>query len=883
MTPQPSIAHYRITQKLGQGGMGEVWRATDTKLGRDVAIKMLPAEFAADPDRMVRFQREAQVLASLNHPNIAAIYGVEERALIMELVDGPTLAERIAQGPAPLDEALAIARQVAEALEYAHEKGIVHRDLKPANIKLTADGRVKVLDFGLAKAISGDVAASGDSINSPTLTMRATAAGLILGTAGYMAPEQAKGKPVDKRADIWAFGVVLYEMLSGEAPFAGETVSDTLAAVLTKDLDFERVPPETRKLLRSCLERDPKRRLRDIGDASRLLEEAAPPSPGARLGQSRPLQIVAAVLVLALASTATLLWRVTRPADHPLLRLEVDLGPDALAGVSTTVAISPDGRRLVFPVHAPGGNMQLATKLLDQPRATMLAGTQGGRDPFFSPDGQWIGFFSGNRLNKISVEGGAPVMLAAGSLLSVGASWGDDGTIVAGMNRASALVRVPAGGGSPQPLTRLGPGETTHRWPQMLPGAKAVLFTASGNGSVMSDANIEAVDLKTGAVRILQRGGYYGRYLPGGYLVYVHEGALYGVAFNPERLELSGTPVPLLDDVAGDSLYGGGQFAFAPAPGGAGMLVYLPGKAANQAWSAALLDNSGKMQPLIAAPGTYYNPAFSPDGRRLALDVNSSKGVDIFVYDLDRETMTRLSFDGISDRPVWTPDGMHIVYHTADPEFSLWSVRSDGSGAPQLLRKNRYTTIPWSISPDGRRLAYWEMTPGNSYDIAILPLDTSDPDHPKAGEPESFLRTPASEYTPVFSPDGRWIAYASDEASVYDIYVRPSSGDGGKWQISTGGGLYPQWTKDGRELFYETADNRIMVVDYTANGPSFIPGKPRVWSNLHLFTPGRENLKLAPDGRHFVVFQQPETSNATPRPEFLLNFLDEVKRRIPLR
>ena len=877
MNHEFSIGHYRVTCKLGEGGMGEVWRGTDTRLNREVAIKVLPEAFAQDPERMARFRREAQVLASLNHPNIAAIYGIEERALVMELVEGPTLAERIAQGPMPLEEALEIARQIADALEAAHEKGVVHRDLKPANIKVTPDGRVKVLDFGLAKAM-GTEPASGDPVSSPTLTMRATVAGVILGTAGYMAPEQAKGKAVDKRADIWAFGVVLCEMLTGQPLFTGETVSDSLAAVLTKEPDWERVPARARKLLQGCLEKEPKRRLRDIGDAWRLVDEAG---QGGRQDVSRPgsFRWMAAALSIVLAAAAAGWWRATRPMEHPLTRLAVDLGPDAVPGLSTTIAISPDGRRLVFPVRGPDGAPHLATRLLDQARSTLLPGTKNGHDPFFSPDGQWIGFFNGTQVRKVSVQGGTAVTLSNfGSTQQQGGSWCEDGGVVTSLSLSSGLVRVPTAGGKPQTLTTLTPGELTHRWPQVLPGGKVVLFTASSNLSAMEDASIEAVDLRTGAVKVVQRGGYYGRYLSSGHLVYVHQGVLYGVPFDSGRLEERGAPVPLLDDLAGDSVNGGGQYDVSAAPSGAGTLVYLAGKPGIKSWYVAWLDNSGKTQPLIAAPNVYYNHAFSPDGRRLALDVGP-KGTDIFVYDLPRATMLRLTFDGASDRPVWAPDGRHIIFQSNASRHALWWVRSDGAEQPELLLETRNLLVPWSLAPDGRRLACWEVNPEGYNGIWIVPLDTSDPDHPKAGKPEPFRRAQAGEMMPVFSQDGRWIAYRSNESGADEIYVRGSSGGGGHWQISAGGGLFAFWARNGRELFYETADNRIMLVDYTANGASFVPGQSRLWSDRRIFSPGRSNLDLAPDGNRFAVFQATDEPEGPPHLVFLLNFFDWLQRQ----
>jgi len=866
MSPQQTIAHYRITAKLGEGGMGEVYRATDTKLGRDVAIKVLPEAFAQDPDRMARFAREAQVLASLNHPNIAAIYGVEERALMMEMVEGQTLAERIAAGPMPLEEALPIARQIAEALEYAHERGVVHRDLKPANIKITPEHRVKVLDFGLAKAMSGDAAAADPTV-SPTLTMRATVVGTLMGTAAYMSPEQARGQAVDRRADIWAFGVVLYEMLTGRQLFGGPTVSDTLAGVLKGDLDLAAIPARVRPVVEGCLRRDPRSRWRSVGDVLLLLEA------GAQAGAA------VAALALIAAVLAAGLWRATRPVDRPLVRLNVDLGVEAIPGLSTTVALSPDGRRLVFPARAPDGKHLLATRLFDQAQSTFLAGTEFGFDPFFSPDSQWVGFFTGDQLKKIPAQGGAPQKVCPAQNNSRGASWGPDGTIVAAFQQLLSLKRVPAAGGVPRSLTKLEGGAVTHRWPQVLPGGEAVLFTASPTNTYMDDADIEAISLKTGQTKVVQPGGYYGRYLPGGHLVFVHQGVLLGVGFDADRLEVRGTPLPLVEDLAANPITGGGQFDFSDG----GTFVYVAGKGTAQTWQIAWLDASGKMQPLVATPGAYTLPRFSPDGLKLAF----SSGSDVYVQDLERDTTNKLaSYNGIG--PIWTPDGKHIVLRSGTAHAGAFSVswlRSDGAAEPQALLETQDNTVPWSFSPDGRRLAYFENSPEHGFDLWTVPLDITDLDHPKAGKPELFLSTPHDEMVPRFSPDGRWIAYRSNESGIDEVYVRPFPAvRGGKWQISSGGGLYGIWSNDGHELFYESPDSRIMVVDYTVEGDTFVPGKRRVWSDKPLFYPGNSNLDLAPDGKRFAVLTTPEgleEPHGSLHVTFLLNFFDELRRKLP--
>ena len=877
MSPEQSIAHYRMVSKLGEGGMGTVYRASDTKLNRDVAVKVLPESFAEDPDRLARFTREAQVLASLNHPNIAAIYGVEERALILELVEGPTLAERIAQGPIPLEDALPIAHQIAEALEYAHERGIIHRDLKPANIKITPQGRVKVLDFGLAKAMASDKP-SGDPAASPTLTMRATVAGVIMGTAAYMSPEQARGNPVDRRADIWAFGVILHEMLTGQLLFTGASISDTLAAVLTRELDFKQVPPRVHRLLRSCLEKDFKRRLRDIGDAWRLIDEAKPLAPAAAPGSRLPW-LAASLVALIACALGVAFWRNTRPVEHSLVRLNVDLGADAVIGPNLTAALSPDGSRLIYPVSGHDGKQRLATRLLAQDQAIVLPGTEGAKDPFFSPSGQWVGFFADGTMKKISVQGGAPVTLCDAPF-TWGAAWGEDDQILVSRIQLGPLSRVSASGGTPEPATKLVSGEVTHRWPQILSNG-TILFTSARTLVGMDYANIEALVPRTGERKTLVRGGYYGRYLPSGHLVYVHQGVLFGVAFDLSKLEVRGAPIPLVEDLAGNTGTGGAQFDFSRT----GTVVYLRGSNAALRWPIVWLDRSGKTEPLLVTPGIYYLPRFSPDGTRLALQSVSNNGADIFLYDLQRDAMTRLTFTGMGLAACWNHDGKYIAFQSGTPGgFGISWIRSDGAGEAQQLLSTPHTVVPWSVSPDGRHLAYHENRPESGGDLMTLPLDLSDPAHPKPGKPEVFLSTPSDEVVPAFSPDGRWIAYRSNESGSNEVYVRPFPGAGGKWQVSAGGGLYGIWSKNGRELFYESADNRIFVVEYTTTRDTFMPGKPRLWSDSKIYFPSVSNLDLAPDGKRFAVFPMPEAAQGekgSVHVTFLQNFFDDLKRRLP--
>jgi serine/threonine-protein kinase len=773
---------------LGEGGMGAVYRATDTKLGRDVALKILPDSFAADSDRLARFTREAQVLASLNHPNIAAIYGVEERALVLELVEGPTLSERIAHGPIPVEEALPIARQIAEALEYAHERGIIHRDLKPANVKITGDGRVKVLDFGLAKALSNEPA-GGNLMSTPTVTMSATVVGTILGTAAYMSPEQAKGKPVDRRSDIWSFGVVLWEMLMGRQMYAGETSSEVLASVIKDTPDLTDLPVATpsavQRILRRCLEKEPRRRLQAIGEARFALEEpdgeALQIVPAARPTSQRPVLpwILSTALAVIAVVGLVLFWFATRPVLHPMVRLSADLGSDAVRGNFTTAVISPDGTRIVYPMRTAKGT-QLATRVLDQSTPTVLTGTDEGADPFFSPDSQWIGFFADGKMKKISVMGGASVDLCdAGN--ARGASWGSDGNIVANLDTIH-LARIPEGGGPPQIIGRPeDKGLGSYRYPQILPGGKAALI-ATGVAGGFDDASIAVLSLRTGEVIIVRRGGYFPRYLASGHLTYVHQGALFAVPFNVKRLEIRGTPTPILEDIACNPAVGSAQLAFSQT----GVLVYTSGKGETATRDVVWMDRSGKRTPLMAVTrGPTITPRLSPDGRRLAVAING----DISVYDLERGVTTPITFTASqSAYPVWTPDGKHTAFENFS--HGIWWTRADGSTQPLQLLDSKNRTQPGSFSPDGRRLAF---SLAGDAGIWVLPLDTTDPDRPKAGKPELFFRTQTPVSPPVFSPDGRWLAYTSAESGRAHVWVRlyPANATQGQWKISTTPGLFP--------------------------------------------------------------------------------------------
>jgi serine/threonine protein kinase/Tol biopolymer transport system component len=878
------LGSYEVLSAIGAGGMGEVYQAHDTKLGRDVAIKVLPEAFAHDPERLSRFQREAKMLAALNHPNIATIYGLEQSGstsyLVMELVSGETLQDRVKRERAvPIEEALAISKQIAEALEAAHEKGIIHRDLKPANVKVTPEGKVKVLDFGLAKAFSGDTSME-DMSNSPTWSRAATMQGVILGTAAYMSPEQARGKAVDKRTDIWAFGCVLYELLTAKQAFNGEDITEILAAVVKTEPDWHALPSATsakiRDLLRRCLQKNVRQRIRDAGDVRLELEEAlaapedAVPTRSDPTLRSKLPWAVAAGLAVLLGVALWGWWRATRPVEQklqPLVRLDVDLGPDVslTSSLGADEILSPDGTRLVYVSQG-----RLVTRRLDQPNAIELAGTQGAYAPFYSPDGQWVAFFAQGKLKKISVDGGATIDLC-NPANGRGGSWGKDGNIIAALSYGGGLSRIPSAGGAPTPVTELQSGESAHRWPQILPGGKAVLFTAHTATAGFDTANIEVMSLVDHHRKTLQRGGTFGRYLPSGHLIYVNRGTLFAVPFDLDRLEVRGTPAPVLDQVGYNPGNGSAQLDFSQT----GTLVYRSGGWGGGLLTVQWLDASGKTQPLLAKPDAYQHPSLSPDGSKLAISTS-----DIWVYEWQRERITRLTFGPANSiYPLWSPDGRYILFQA--PGGMFWT-RSDGAGKPQPLTQSKNIQYPGSFTADGKRLAFMEANPESGYDLWTVPVE-SDGAGLRAGKPEPFLQAPIDQRHPSFSPDGRWLAYASTESGSFQVYVRAFPDKGGKWQISNSGGVIPVWSHNQRELLFRTEDGQIMVASYTVKGDSFVADKPRVWSEKRIANLSvNANYDLAPDGKRIAALmlsETPEGQQAQNHVIFLENFFDEVRRR----
>jgi serine/threonine-protein kinase len=865
------LGPYEILAPLGAGGMGEVWRARDTKLGREVALKVLPQAVAVDAERLARFEREAQLLAALNHPHIAAIYGVEDstetKALVLELVEGETLQERIAHGPLPVEEAVAIARQIAEALEAAHEKGVIHRDLKPANVKLTANGDVKVLDFGLAKALdpgatsSLSPSASSTLMNSPTLTAAGTQLGVILGTAAYMAPEQARGKTVDKRADVWALGCLIWEMLTGQRLYEGETVSDTIAAVLTRTPEWSALPTGTpaalRELLRRLLERDPRSRLHDVADARIFLDDIAAgrlPEPAAtstaRAAHPALRATPWAIALLALGVAGWAAWRSGPVRESPALRFAIS-SPEG-----TTVAFednypalefSPDGRRLAFIARDARGARHLYVRELGEIEPREIPGGLEARAPFFSPDGRSLGFFTFGELKRVSLDGGTPAVLAQVENAR-GAAWVDDSTIVFPTATDSPLYRLSASGGAAVPLTTLDAArnERTHRWPAPFPGG--VLFTCDTFESTefYDDARIEAVSLDGARRAVVVERASFARYLPSGELIFARGGSLYAVRFDAKTFRTQGDPVVVWQGVSTRVSSGAVQFAAT-----ADILAYVAGGLSTESGSVAWFRHDGPAEPLdIPQANQVQEVRLSPDGGRLAIITSASPSADLWVIDLARSMSNRLSFEGNSWDPVFSPDGKSIAFASArgGARYRPYLKAADGSGAERLLWESEEPAFPSSFSPDGKWLALEVRSRSSASDIWMLALDGSAP-------PRPFVATRDIEWQPVFSPDGKWLAYAANSSGTNQVYVRPFPGPGGLWQLSTGGGEGPRWSSDGRKIYYRFELDIYEIDVDTSHG--FAAGQPRRIVGGTVATTFNNSFDVAPDGQRVVALHVP--------------------------
>lgn len=861
------LGPYEILGALGAGGMGEVYRARDERLGRDVAIKVVPEAVSADPKRLLRLEREARMMASVSHPNVGAIYGIEDssptKALVLELVEGPTLEDRMGSGAIPVAEALRIAGQIAEALEAAHEKGVVHRDLKPGNIKVDGEDRVKVLDFGLAKALdpaATSISSSPDTTQSPTLSLE-TRDGMILGTAPYMAPEQARGRSTDRRADIWAFGVVLHEMLTGKRLFAGETVSDILAAVLRNDISFADLPPATpatiRGLLRRCLDRDSRTRLRDIGEARIVIESAlagresgapAPPAETLALAgerRRRSAAVAALVAVAAIAVAAFLLGRSSRRASTaPEIALELQYtlprGERAAVGpFAPSFAISPDGTRLVYTVVS-ATTTRLRQHRMEARDSTEIPGTEGAAYPFFSPDGKWIAFFNSAGLEKVAASGGSPLMVAAGATVFGGAVWADDGSIFFVPQINTPVSRVSSDGGPVRPVTRFEPGDQNHRWPEALPGGKAILFTV-GSGTEWDSAKIVGENLATGERKLLIDGGTRPRYIPGGYLVYARGNSLNAVSFDAQNLRVTGTPVEVARNVWLD-LTGLSHFDVSRT----GTLVSISPETAGARVDLSWIDRSGRAEPLNVDPvENFVGGGPSPDGRRAVLRLGNSIGI----LDFDRLSLRRLTLSDRTAWALWSADGTRILFGMEkERSYRIFSKAADDSGTAELLFPSDTVEYPAAVFRDGRRLLVLRAYPNGENAIVVRSTDPRDRNAETVLVRSRFVSgdvpvSPTSEA--AISPDGRWVAYTSFASGRQEVLVRPSSGEDREWQISANGGGGALWSPSGREIVYGSG-TRLMSATVHADG-DFSSEVPRVLFDR----PDVRIADFAPGGERF--------------------------------
>jgi len=899
LAPGTRLGAYEILSLIGSGGMGEVYRARDSRLNRDVAIKVLPADVAADHDRLARFEREAQVLASLNHPNIAHVHGVDDSsgtpALVMELVEGPTLADRIANGPIPLDEALPIAEQIAEALEAAHEHGIIHRDLKPANIKVRPDDTVKVLDFGLAKALEA-MPAAGSATMSPTITTPAmTRVGMILGTAAYMAPEQARGRTIDKRADIWAFGCVLYEMLTGRHAFDGDDVSTMLAAVLKSDPDWQLLPADTpaglRRLLVRCLNKDPKDRLQAMGDARIEIRDlvTGTPEPStttptmAASSVWRRAMPLAAVALISVALTGAIVWFAGRStvAQPRLSRLHIT--PPSAAAISLNsvgrdIAITPDGSRIVY-LGANGTT--LFVRPLDRLEPISLARGEALRDPFVSPDGQWVGFFDGPQtLKKVAITGGPAVLVAALDANERGATWAPDGTIIfATLSGTTGLRRISADGGEPAVLTRpdRARGEANHQWPELLPSGRAVLYTVTATAGGLDADSIEVLDVRSGRSTIVLRGGSGAQYAPSGQLVYAAAGTLRAIGFDVARLSVVGPSVAIVPDVLTSPL-GALEAGLARD----GTLVYVTGGAGSLARTLVWVDREGRETPTGAPPHLYLYPRISPDGTRVAVSV-TERDNNIWVWDSAAALLRRItSGSGVSAGPVWTSDGRRIVFvSNREGAQNLFSQAADGTGTVDRLADSPNTQAPTAITRDGI-LMFTEWFPTTGADVMALPLSSPHQGHP-------LVQTRFNERNGTVSPDARWLAYEADDTGAFEIHVRPYPDvNSGNWQISTSGGTQPVWGPKGQELFYVAPDGALMRVA-VSGGAAWAAGAPMklLESRYVTRTTGlyQRYYDIAPDGKRFLMLKAAgsDANSAAPQMVVVQHFDEELKRLVPVK
>ena len=880
------VGPYEIVSWLGAGGMGEVYRARDTTLDREVALKTLPDELARQPERLARLRGEARILASLNHPGIATLHGLEQSdggvpVLVMELVEGEALTERLRRGRLPPGEALRVAHQIALALEAAHEKGVLHRDLKPGNIRVGPDGRVKLLDFGLARAVR---TAAVDSQLATEGTPRSEA-GAMLGTAPYMSPEQAKGQEADRRSDIWAFGCVLYEMLAGKRTFAGATFSETVASVLDREPDWQALPRETPpaalRLLKRCLQKERDKRLHDVADARLELEELlAGPAPGEALREPRRPAFWPMIALLAAVLGGFVSWAVQRPPSvrRDVMRLALEASEGSRTGASVGAAsapvLSPAGDRIVY--NTPSG---LVVRELDKSARRVIPGTAGSYRPFFSPDGKWLGFNRNGSLKKVSLTGGAPLTVCNGVPQCHGATWCPDDTIVFTPDNHSGLWQVPASGGEPRELTKpnRARGEKSHRWPHCLPGGKAVLFSVGTSRLTRwDDARIEVLRLPSGERRTILEGGTSAAYVDSGHLVYRWGTSILAAPFDVDRLATTGAPVAVVDGVQSASLWGAPFFTVART----GMLAFLPHT--RNAERMVLVNRAGEARPLTqwgesVGIDSVGGPRLSPDGRVIALTMGGAND-QVWRFDIERAALAQVTFEWDNNNPVWTPDGEFLIV-SSTPGWKLGRVRADGSGSPEpLLAGKGSNQIPGSVTADGKLIAYCEDGTNTLEDIWVMSLE-------RDGEPRLFVQTPASDVMPAISPSGGLLAYASNESGQFEIYLRSFPDGGRKVQVSSEGGIHPVWARNGKELFYRAplggSKWRMMAAEVSPGKPIRISRSGGLFEDSYSASGETPSYDVLPDGQHFVMIEVDREASRITQFNVVLNWFEELKRLVP--
>jgi serine/threonine protein kinase/Tol biopolymer transport system component len=902
------LGRYEIRSKIGEGGMGEVYRARDEKLNRDVAIKVLPAALSENADRLNRFEQEAQAAGALNHPNILAVYdvGVHDRApyVVSELLEGETLCQRMAGAALPQRKAIDYALQIARGLAAAHEKGIVHRDIKPENIFITDDGRVKILDFGLVKLIDS---ADGTQSQTEVPTRKVnTDAGIIMGTMGYMSPEQLKGQAIDHRTDIFSFGAILYEMLSGKRAFRGDSMAETMSAILREDppdlSDTNKtISPALERVVRHCLEKNPAERFhsaRDLAFAVEAISGTATTSGQTMSATLSPMAdqirekrsnvsrfwlastVVLALTLLALAAFVILRRSSSKPETSPVARYDVlPLNKTGLNLIRTpAVALSPDGSTLAFLANSEGVN-HLYLRRRDDPEVKMIAGTEGAFDAAFSPDGQWIAFIADFTLKKIPLNGPAVSLTKVGD--ARGLAWIGNDTLVCTPGATEGVVQISANGGAPRAITTVDQkkNERTHRWPQALPGGKAVLFTVGSldKPDDYDSANIEAVILATGERRLILQGASMARYVPTGHLIFGREGVLYAVGFDVDRLTVHGNPVAVLTGVAGDKTTGAVHFSVADD----GTLAYVPGSATSATRSLVWVEKSGNQTPVNIPEGQFNDPRISPDGSRVALLQGSSGSGDVWIYEFARATFTRLTFTTTNATPVWSADSRNIYYVSikqvgAEDESTIFRKPADGSHEAEAILSLNGRQYLKGILPDGETAlldSELQTSMGSINRIMLKP----------GAQPNPVVNGPFNQYAAAISPDGRWLAYHSNESGRPEIYVRDLAETGGRWQISTAGGDEPHWSPDGRELYYRNSGFLLAVPIETR--PAFQAGTPKNLFNevVDFRSNSGETYDVDPRGGRFLMIRPPKEGTSSAQVRIVLNWFSELRRVVPAK